>query len=382
MPHVSFERAASRRPALYLLLPAAALWLGGCSSLTEFAQGDRVDYQSARPAESLAVPPDLAQLRRDPRFQVPDGPVSAAGLQAQMGATPGMGAQPAVVAPSTVGSVRLERGSGERWLLTTRPPEEVMPLVRQFWLDQGFALTTDSADLGLIETDWAENRAKLPQDIIRRTLGRLIDSAYSTGELDRFRTRLERTPAGTEIRVTHRGMVEVYSGPQQETTVWQPRPADPELEAEFLARLMVKLGATEEAARAQQASAPDRPRARVVQEGAAPVLVVEEDFDRTWRRVGLALDRTGFTVEDRDRAQGHFDVRYVPPQPPGARGNPGFFGRLFGRSGSEGPRPEQYRIAVRGQGERTTVAVQNRDGSPAPAQAAQRIVSLLASDLR
>ena len=78
--------------------------------------------------------------------------------------------------------------------------------MRDFWQESGFLLTTDQRNLGIMETDWAENRAKLPQDIIRGTLGKLVDSVYSTGELDRFRTRLERTPNGTEIFVSHRGM--------------------------------------------------------------------------------------------------------------------------------------------------------------------------------
>ena len=49
------------------------------------------------------------------------------------------------------------------------------------------------------------------------------------------------------------------------------------------------------------------------------VLTLDEPFDRAWRRVGLALDRVGFTVEDRDRAKGLYYVRYVDPKTDGKK---------------------------------------------------------------
>src|SRR5690606_8292183 len=103
----------------------------------------------------------------------------------------------------------------------------------------GFTVDSESPQTGIIETDWAENHAKLPLDFIRRSIGRAFDSLYSTGERDKFRTRLEPTPqGGTAVYVTHRGMIEVYTSTGEERRIWQPRPNDPELEAEFLRRLM------------------------------------------------------------------------------------------------------------------------------------------------
>jgi outer membrane protein assembly factor BamC len=189
----------------------------------------------------------------------------------------------------------------------------------------------DQPNLGIMETDWAENRAKLPQDFIRNSLGKVLDSLYSTSERDRFRTRLERSASGgTEIYVSHRGMVEVYNSQQKDQTVWQPRPSDPELEAEFLRRLMIKLGVPQEQSKALVASGAAKPTSRVATVGATPVVQIDEGFDRAWRRVGLALDRTGFTVEDRDRAQGMYFVRYVEPS--AEKNDAGFLGKLFGRS--------------------------------------------------
>jgi len=232
-----------------------------------------------------------------------------------------------------------------------------------------------------METDWAENRAKLPQDIFRRTIGKVFENLYSTGERDKFRTRLERNAAGgTEIYISHRGMVEVYASSQKDQTVWQPRPADSELETEFLRRLMVKLGSSEMQAKAAAETAPTQTVARVTTLNNVPVVQIDDGFDRAWRRVGLTLDRTGFTVEDRDRTQGIYFVRYVPAQATSA-GKPGFFGRLFGNAAPEA-KPAQYRLAVRSSGNSTTVSVLDTLGQPDSSVNAQNILQLLASDLK
>jgi outer membrane protein assembly factor BamC len=195
---------------------------------------------------------------------------------------------------------------------------------------------------------------------------------------------VERTPAGSEVYVTHRGMEEVYGDSNKDTTVWQPRPVDPQLEAEMLQRIMIKLGAAEEKAKpVLTAAAPPAPaaRARVVEGQSAATAQVYDGFDRAWRRVGLALDRSGFTVEDRDRAQGVYFVRYVDPTQAGSE-EPGFFGRLFSRKKDEAGGPQRYRVVVKGTGERSTVSVLNAQGQPENGEAGKRIVGLLVEDLR
>ena len=365
------------RPAKFGVLAACAA-LAACTVL----EGDKIDYKSAGKGPSLEVPPDLTQLSRDPRYQVPTGPVSASAYQV------GQAAPNMPVAANAVGDVRVERAGNQRWLVVNRPADQLWGVVRDFWQENGFLLTLDQQNLGIMETDWAENRAKLPQDIVRNTLGKVIDSLYSTSERDRFRTRFERRPDGsTEIYISHRGMQEVYStnrsadpaGPAQ--TVWQPRASDPELENEFLRRLMVRLGVPQEQARAQQAAGV-KPVARVATQNNVPVVQLDEGFERAWRRVGLALDRTGFTVEDRDRSQGTYFVRYVPPN--ADKREPGMLSRLFSfmGPGEKVEQPLKFRIAVRSQGESTTVSVLNADGAPDTSQNAQRIVQVIADDLR
>lgn len=364
------------RPTLSLRWGAvamAAFLATGCSVLEE----DKIDYRSARQVNSLEVPPDLTQLSRESRYQVPGATVTASGYQT---AQPVAGSSD--TAASKIGDVRIERAGSQRWLVVDRPADKVWGPVKDFWQENGFVLTLDQETLGVMETDWAENRAKLPQDVIRSTLGKVFDSLYSTGEKDKFRTRLERTPSGaTEIYISHRGMIEVYTDARKDQTVWQPRAADPELETEFMRRLMVKLGVTEAQAKAVTASAPAPSAARVVTVNNQPTVQLEDDFDRAWRRVGLSLDRTGFTVEDRDRSQGVYFVRYVPADATAESAKSGFFSRLFSSSPAQA-KPVQYRIAVRSSGASTTVSVLNAQGQPDTTADGQRIVQLLAADLK
>ncbi|CAN5920622.1 outer membrane protein assembly factor BamC [soil metagenome] len=345
--------------------------LAACSAL----EGDKIDYKSAGKAPSLAVPPDLSQLSRENRYAVPGGAVSANSYQTGLANAPGL-----PTAVNAIGDVRMERSGTQRWIVVNRTPEQLWDPVKDFWQESGFLLTTEQRNVGIMETDWAENRAKLPQDIIRGTLGKLVDSVYSTGELDRFRTRLERTPNGTEIFVAHRGMVEVYNNQRQDQTVWQPRPVDPELETEFLRRLMVKLGVSQEQSKALAATAAPAQTARIVSVAGQPTVQINEGFDRAWRRVGLALDRTGFTVEDRDRSAGIYFVRYVPPN---ANKEPGFFAKIitFGQAG-KADAPLKFRIMVKSQGEASTVSVMNDAGAPETSANAQRIVQVIADDLK
>ena len=346
--------------------------LSACSMLQE----DKVDYTSAKRVSTLEVPPDLTQLNRESRYAMPGSIVTATGYQASAPK------QTVSTAATEVGDVRIERAGNQRWIVVKRPAEKLWQPVRDFWQENGFVLIQDQEALGLMETDWAENRAKLPQDFIRNALGKMLDSLYSTGERDKFRTRIERNAAGeTEIYVSHRGMVEVYADKAKDTTTWQPRPADTSLETEFLRRLMVKLGVSQEVARAQAASAPPQSRARLVGAAGAPTAVeVDDSFDRAWRRVGLALDRTGFTVEDRDRAKGIYFVRYVEPADPAAK-EPGFLSKLF-TSSKPDAKPQQYRVQLQGNDRLTTLVVQNAQGGADTTGTAARIMKLLADDLQ
>ncbi len=370
---------------------ALVISLAGCTSVGSVFQGDKVDYraQSAQTA-GLEVPPDLTQLARDSRYrQDASGTVSAATYQPpSFGAATGGAATAPGVVPGADANVSIERSGNDRWIVTTLPPEQVWPKLKDFWRERGFTLAVEQADVGVMETEWNENRAKIPQDFIRSTIGAVFDSAWDSGERDRFRTRVERSATGSEIYISHRGSVEVLTGVNKDSSTWQPRSPEPELEAEMLRRLLLKLGAQEERATALVTPAEAPPaRARLVSAAPAGTLEVDDDFDRAWRRVGLALDRSGFAVEDRDRAQGHYQVSYVDQNNAATKAEPGFFSKLlnFGSSDSDKKDPKQavrYRVQVKGAGQRSTVTVQSSEGGAPDSEVAARLAKLLVDDLK
>jgi outer membrane protein assembly factor BamC len=372
---------------------AASLCLSGCSSVGKLFSGDDSDYRTqSTKTRPLEVPPDLSQLARDGRYRAQTGePVTASGTQAAAAVPAGGAAAPAAaVALTAIGEIRVERQGNQRWLVVPAPAEQLWPRLREFWLERGFTVAVDEPKLGILETNWAENRAKIPKDFIRSALGRLFDFAYSSSERDQFRMRIERTPGGTEVYLTHRGMEEIYTSPGRDNTAWRPRQPDPQLEAEYLSRLMVKLGTREDTARTAIAAAAEAPaRARPVAPAAgatgaaaaatATALEIDEGFDRAWRRVGLALDRSSFTVEDRDRAAGLYFVRWVDPKTL-PKDEEGFFSRFFG--GERSGKPERYRVLVKAEGNKTRVSVQNAQGAAETGDAARAIVGALERELR
>ena len=370
------------------------LALGACSTINDALQGDKLDYktQATTKVKSLEVPPDLSSLPRDDRFDIPADRNSATLSAYNQQRASGTPAQSAGVLP-TVKDARLERAGGQRWLVVNQTPDQLWPTIKEFWQENGFLIKTESQDTGIMETDWAENRAKIPQDFIRNTIGKVLDGLYSTGERDKFRTRIERTTdGGSEIYVSHRGAKETIVGVQGGNTVWEPRATDPELEAEFLRRLLVRLGADKERARAVVAAGYVTPNAAANQavrsklvaaaSGSPGYVELDDPFDRAWRRVGLALDRVGFTVEDRDRNQGVYFVRYVDPDAD-AKDKPGLLSRVFTSAEDRLKQAAQYRVAVRTQGTSATrVSVLDKDGKPVTSDVSSRILTLLNEQLK
>jgi len=362
--------------------------LAGCS-MQETLEG-KIDYKSTGTLPPLEIPPDLTTPSRDNRYVVPEGKSTTTFSGYQAGRRdPKLGAAP--VLPD-VENMRVERAGSQRWLVVQQPAEKVWPVVKDFWQENGFLLKIDLPEAGVIETDWAENRAKIASGLVRDFLGRFVDSWYSTSERDKFRTRLERTPdgKGTEIYISHRGMQEVYTTVGEAATSapgdtrWQPRAADSELEAEFLRRLMIRMGAHEDRARAALATGTPLYRAELRKGNAGTeVLQVLEPFDRAWRRVGLALDRVGFTVEDRDRQKGLYYVRYADPEGDLSDKDKGILTRMAGWFSSDPKvKAEQYRVLVSQAGTEAEVSVLNKEGGPDRSRTAQRILALLHEQLK
>ena len=367
-----------------LALSLLAIALAGCSMLPD---SRKIQYKSAGKAPTLEVPPDLSQITRDDRYLVPDvvGKGSATFSAYSADRSPQAQAQNSVVLPQ-VDKVTVERSGNQRWLAVAIPADKLWDTVKDFWQETGFIVAIERPEAGVMETDWAENRAKIGDDILRNTLGRLLDSLYSTGERDKFRTRFEPgvTPGTTDVFISHRGMEEVYTSSAKDDTRWQPRPPDPELEAEMLRRLMVRLGSDEKRAEATVAAAKAEPRAKLAKsESGSGTLEVFDRFDRAWRRVGLALDRVGFTVEDRDRSRGLYFVRYVDPEVDNRKKDTGILSKLAFWKSSEMPAgtKAQYRIYVAEDGQQSVVKVLSSEGGTDKSETAKKILSLLLQQL-
>lgn len=358
----------------------AGLLLAACGVMDKVAPGrEKVDYKKSKAIDTLEVPPELSTST------INDAPETLDTAQTTLS---GFGAtQPARDTQSVMpvrADMRVERDGDQRWLVVSGSPEQVWPRIREFWLQEGFMLRLEDPRLGIIETDWNENRADIPQGVIRSMIGKVLDPVYSAATRDKYRVRLERgTDTGTtEIYLTHRGVQEVIKGGAADaSSVWEPRPSDPELESEMLKRMLVFLGAEEQKAQtllAQQAE--KEPRAQLVSDAGGAMLVVKEDYSRAWRRTGVALDRVGFTVQDRDRSAGTYYVRYNDPL--GEQNEKGILSKLAFWSSDDDKAGDEYRIELQAEGAVTHVIVKNSKGERDTGSTAKRILTLLEEQLR
>jgi len=375
-----FSISAGRGCALVLVVLLA---LAGCESMGPV--GKRIDYKSASSTPSLELPPDLTTPQYDDRYAVS----TASGLAAQNASHPKSELLP------TNAEAHIARAGTQRWLVVKATPEEAWTTVRKFWTDTGFVIATEQPAVGIMETDWAENRAEIPQDILRKYIGKYVDVFYTTYKRDKFRTRIERgaDPGTVEIYVSHRGMEQVpttkIDNVQGAGFAWGLMPPNPGLEAEMLSRLMIRFGAPEtvaEAATSPAAAASAPQHARLEKADGTSKLVVDDQFDRAWRRVGLALDRTGFTVVDRDRSSGTYFVRFADPDADMAKKDreKGFLSKMmnFWKKDDEKDKPEQYRIKVAETSPDSTVTVLDTTGKPDSSPASDRILALLRDQLK
>ena len=384
----------SRISVLLVVLVLAA----GCSSWGWGNKSDEYKGAAARTEKPLEVPPELTAPTMDDRYSVPDPrTVTSFSTYNQKGAQAPAAAAPAAPLLPKFDDVRMERAGPQRWLVVKGDPEKVWPVVREFWIDSGFQLSREAPELGLIETDWHEDRSKIPDDWFRRTMGKFIDGMYSNPRRDKYRTRLEKgvEPGTTEVFVSNRNVTESFTSSYQDYTTWRPGPADADLEAEMLSRLMVKIGGGDTKVTTASAAQPGRrgvtptppaePRNAVLENNGAGPLVVNDSFDRAWRRVGLALDRVGFTVEDRDRSKGIFYVRYIDPEVDASASSEkkSWTEKLmFWKAPNKNTQP-QYRIHVADAGANSSqVLVQDSKGTTETSATGKKILGLLYDQLK
>lgn len=370
------------RSSKHAVLPVAllSLALAACGG----NKNEKFDYNTpgadASKRPSLTVPPDLIAPTRENRFDLPAANTASGVAAAQQGA-----AKSAPAAPAS--KFRIERFGNQRWLVAPLSAEQVWPKLQAFWKDLGFILVKDDLAVGIMETEWAENRAKIAGDPFRRVLGTILGSLVSNGERDRYRTRIEPSaqPGMLEIYVSHRGAEEMNEGTPDSVSYWELRPANPELEAEMLQRIAVRLGQDEKQAEqmvAESKAAPVVLRSTLVMVDGEQQLELDEAMDRGWRQIGLALDRIGVVVEDRDRAKSTYFVRYVAGSDLDGSGkkDTGWFSGWFGSKKPSGT--DQYRVLVSEQGKKVRVRLLDKDGQKASPEAVRQILNLLQSELK
>lgn len=354
------------KATLYAAVAVAVTAVAGCSGDAEMARAS--DYKQAQTLGPLEVPPDLTSPVGNDAMLVPEG----RGARAE-------------VLPERDNVSLLGRGE-QRWLWIDAAPEAIWRDVRQFWIKNGFELKQEQPQIGIMETQWAERRYQVPESGVRGFLSGLVEGLYSVPFREKFRVRLERTGDGkTEVFLTHYGVEQVLSeerASDSERATWRGRPSDPELANEMLNRLAMYLGVEDPAEVAQAAA--EAPRAELLADG-EPALLVHENYARAWRRTGLALDRINFVVEDRNRDQGVYYVRWVDQLEDAGvpKEEKGFFSRLFSSDDDEeqAENRAQVRLTRRGE-EQTRVVVQRTDDVPLAAERAKQILGKLEQQLR
>jgi outer membrane protein assembly factor BamC len=380
-------------PIRILAIALVTLALGACTTWNEgdILPDKRVEYKKSRQAENaLEIPPDLS------RDTIAQGGVTFAGsspavttyseYEAARRGTTVSGRSSRTVLPEDP-KIEVRRDGDKRWLVIQAPAEAVWDSVLDFWQENGILLAEQDPSAGVMRTTWIENRADIKTDMITNVLRKVADGLYSAATRDQYRVRLERTGSGTDLYLTHTGMredlVTGIGSTETDQTVWVPSGSDPELEAVMLQKLMAFMGASDERAKEELGSTAGTKSKRMstLYTGSdSPYMSVHTDYARSWRLVGIALNRVGFTVEDRNRSAGDYFVRYNDPSDDGD--DSGWLSNLaFWSSSDKEGKSEVFVVNVSGD-DPATVRVRNESGNPAPAQTASRILTLLHEQLR
>ena len=366
-----------------LVLAVAGVTVAACGSLQNALPSAQPDYKTTIPLNVLEIPPDLTSSTIDDTLVVPElGPAGTATYSDYSGERAAGSIQDSASLLAQPDNARIRRDGQARWLEVDAQPEEVWKMLKRFWEDNGFALAVDDPRIGVMETEWAENRADIPAGPVRNLIGGALGFLYSSPTRDKFRIRIEQSldSPSTEVYLTHYGVYEVQKG--EYDVVWEDRPRDPELEAAMLSRLMVFMGISEERAETmladRQGQVGERAEIRSAADG-HPYLLVEDSLPRTWRLVGLALDGSNYVVEESDVTRGTYLVRYRDPA--ASQNSEGMFaGLAFWRDRSDTD-PYEVRMTALDRLQ-TSVVIYDEDGDASQSETARNILTALLGQLK
>lgn len=384
------------RKALAAFLPILP-FITACSSFSvdEYLPDHTLAYKQQREAgENLELPPDLVSGKFDDAMDVPDAGGSATyseyvGERKQKGEI----AKTGDVLPD-VKDVTYHREGDRRWIEINAKPQALWPRLESFWRERGILLTEKNPTTGVMVTDWIENRAEIKSNAITDMLRKVMDSVHSTGTRDQYRLRLEPgpKPGTTDIFLTHRGMEERLmrnTVAEDSNTMWEATPSDPGKEAAMLRSIMMYLGVTSERAKrivseggavSSATSSGSVTTARSRLEEGGNVLVIDDELRNAWRLVGVALDRSGFAVEDRDMSQGVYYVRYDDSSKEGHK--KGFFSKMAFWRDDKVDTVTQYQVRLTANGKETRVQVLDKAGNRDNSPTAQNILALVKDQMR
>ncbi|VAX11153.1 hypothetical protein MNBD_GAMMA26-1352 [hydrothermal vent metagenome] len=348
----------------------------------------KVDYKKEKQAETdLEVPPDLTKSSIDDARMVPDiSPAGTATYSDYVSERKAAGATSGAVMPQ-IGQLEMRRDGDVRWLVAQAPVKDVWYKVISFWRENDILLLKQDAKVGLMRTDWIENRADNKSSFVPDFMRKAFGGTDTAATRDQYRVRLEAGKASgtTEIYLTHRGMEETSregaAGGDGQAT-WVTRPTDRGLETEMMRRMMVFFGAPDKRIVADLAQQDERqPRSQLISNKGRSELKVMEEFSRAWRLTGMALDRGGFAVEDQDRGEGIYFVRNTDSGQDAVK-KKGFFSKLAFWEDGEVEQENQYQIRVIDAGKTTIVVIQNSKGIRDNSATAKRILELLHEQLK
>ncbi|MFM0504927.1 outer membrane protein assembly factor BamC [Paraburkholderia caffeinilytica] len=395
---------------------AVMLMAGGLVAGCGTSSPTKIDYKSDSKSKqvSLAVPPNMIDETSDQRSLPPQGGETSLSTLKQVQAQ-APAANTLTVVPA-VNGMHIQRDGTESWLvIDNKAPDQAWAQIRRFWQEQGFLLVVDQRDKGVMETDWNETHAQINDGLIRDTLSKAMGNSYVSSERNKYRTRLEAAPnGGTYVFISQKGMREAITGTNNDSTKWEAKPNDPGLEQEYLKRLMAALAladsrntqtaelspagaqtapnaatagaksaaaatAAQNVALSAQAPMPDDAANTTSAQFSSTELTLSEPYDRAWLRVGLALDRSNFTVDDRDATRGLYFVRYVDPKDL-TSAEQGFWSQVF--HGKKEKIAKQYLVNVRAvTPDQTRVAVVDDKGSIDQSPQAKQIMGLMVDQL-
>jgi len=309
---------------IYLLL-LISLFLSGCFSDKQkqtikenrIELGDiKINYYSDKSVTSLEVPPDLTQPSYENSFRlselvtdVESNTINLTNKEIEKKE------EKVFVTPA---DIKVKKSGNRRWLIVNKKPQVVWDLSRQFLKENGFVIKKSNKKTGIMETDFLENKPKIPSKslgVIRSFLEEIDNVSYTLPIVDSYKVRIEPLDSGnkSEVHLSIFSMAEVISGTgKDETTFWQASEKNYALETEMLYSLMLYLGGDSANARERIVNAQEEGKITVSLDdglnGYAKLQFRLNMID-AWDNISWALSDLNVILEDKDIKEKTFYIR-------------------------------------------------------------------------